>query len=137
MIVDSSVLVAILLQQEGHQALLDRLGDGPVGVGAPTLSEAGIVLHARAGLISWTLLARLTEEADMAVIPFTHRHAAVAVDAYRRYGKGHHPAALNFGDCMTYATARVAAEPLLCIGNDFAKTDIELVQRWNARRATR
>jgi ribonuclease VapC len=49
------------------------------------------------------------------------------VQAFLRFGKGRHPAALNFGDCITYATARLAGEPLLCLGEDFAKTDLELV----------
>lgn len=47
-------------------------------------------------------------------------------DAYRRFGKGRHPAALNFGDCLTYATARLTGEPLLYVGEDFARTDLEV-----------
>jgi ribonuclease VapC len=50
----------------------------------------------------------------------------VALDAFSRFGKGRHPAALNFGDCMTYAIAEVARRPLLCVGEDFAQTDLEL-----------
>jgi ribonuclease VapC len=126
-IVDSSAVVAVLLQQVAHEALVDRLAEGPVGIGSPTLAEAGIVLEARLGLIGWTLLARLVEEGEWVVIPFTEQHAAAAVDAYRRYGKGHHPAALDFGDCLTYAVARLADEPLLCVGDDFGKTDLHLV----------
>jgi ribonuclease VapC len=61
---------------------------------------------------------------DLIVIPFEERHAEVAIDAFGRYGKGRHPAALNILDCMTYATARIAGEPLLFTGNDFARTDI-------------
>lgn len=127
MIVDSSALIGVLLRQAGHEALLDRLAAGPSGVGAPTLAETGIVLQARLGILGWTLLARLVEEAEMVIIPFTEQHAAVAVDAYRRYGKGVHSAALNYGDCMTYAIARLAGEPLLHVGDDFTKTDLDLV----------
>ncbi len=68
------------------------------------------------------------EEAGVTVIPFTNAHNTAALDAYLRYGKGRHPAALNFGDCMTYATARLAGAPLLCVGEDFAQTDLALVQ---------
>lgn len=105
------------------------MSEGPLGVGAPTLTETGIVLQSRIGILGWTLLARLVEEADMVVVPFTDQHAAVAVDAYRRFGKGSHPAALNFGDCMTYAVARLSGEPLLHVGDDFTKTDLDLVRR--------
>ena len=62
----------------------------------------------------------------MAVLPFEARHWRVAIEAGRRFGKGRHPAALDFGDCLAYATARVAARPLLATGNDFGKTDITL-----------
>jgi ribonuclease VapC len=61
------------------------------------------------------------------VLSFGDAHWRIAQSAFVRYGKGRHPAALNFGDCLTYATAYVAGEPLLCVGNDFAQTDLELV----------
>jgi ribonuclease VapC len=60
-------------------------------------------------------------------VPFDEAHASVALDAYSRFGQGRHPAALNFGDCCTYAIASLAGEPLLCIGDDFARTDLLLV----------
>jgi ribonuclease VapC len=59
------------------------------------------------------------------VIPFGEGHWEAATQAFMRFGKGRHPAALNLGDCMTYATATIAQQPLLCIGNDFARTDVE------------
>jgi ribonuclease VapC len=58
------------------------------------------------------------------VIPFDDRHWSIAIQAFIRYGRGRHPAALNFGDCMTFATAHLAARPLLFTGDDFAKTDL-------------
>jgi ribonuclease VapC len=128
-ILDSSAIVAILLREPGHQTLLDRLADAAsAAVGAPTLTESGIVLSARLGAQGKTLLARFLQEAGLTVIPFTVEHHSAALDAYLRYGKGRHPAALNFGDCMTYATARLAGRPLLCIGQDFAQTDLPVVQ---------
>jgi ribonuclease VapC len=62
---------------------------------------------------------------NIVVVPFDMAHWEAAAQAFIRYGKGRHPAALNYGDCMTYATAQLAERPLLYIGNDFAQTDIE------------
>ena len=125
MIVDSSAVVAVLLRQAGHKAVLDRLETAQAaGIGAPTLVETGIVLTARLGIAGKTLLARFLDEAGLTVVPFTAEHWPVAVDAYLRYGKGRHPAALNFGDCFAYATARQGGDSLLYVGDDFARTDI-------------
>ena len=97
------------------------------GIGTPTLAETGIVLAARLGSAGRTLLGRFLEEAQLVPVPFSERHWGVAVDAFLRFGKSRHPAALNFGGCMTYATADLAGEPLLCLGEDFARTDLALV----------
>ena len=127
MIVDSSAVVAVLLRQPGHEAMLERIAQEPrAGIGAPTLAETGVVLAARLGIAGRTILARFLQESGLVVIPFGEEHWSVAVDAYLRFGKGRHPAALNFGDCLAYATARLADEPLLCLGDDFAKTDLVL-----------
>ena len=127
MIVDSSALVAILLKEPGWQELLRRLAaEENLGVGAPTLAETGIVLTARLGKDGRRLLAAFVREADLLVIPFVEEHWKAAAEAYSRYGKGRHPAALNFGDCLTYAVARLSGQPLLCVGDDFPKTDLEL-----------
>jgi ribonuclease VapC len=127
-IVDSSAVVAVLLRQPGHEPVLDRLeAAATAGIGAPTLVETGIVLAARLGVGGKTLLARFVQEAGLTVVPFAAEHWPVAVDAYIRYGKGQHSAGLNFGDCLTYAICRLADEPLLCIGDDFPRTDLDLV----------
>jgi ribonuclease VapC len=89
--------------------------------------ETGIVLAARLGIAGKTLLARFVQEAGLTVLPLTDEHWPVAVDAFVRFGKGRHPAALNFGDCLTYAVSRVAGQPLLYVGQDFAKTDLEVI----------
>lgn len=125
MIVDSSALLAIAFREDGYQALVDQLlaGEG-VAAGAPTLAETGIVLSARLGDAAPGLLERLLDEFEIQEIPFGEVHWREAVDAFRRYGKGRHPASLNFGDCMTYATARLAGERLMYVGNDFAGTDV-------------
>ncbi|HEY7222933.1 MAG TPA: type II toxin-antitoxin system VapC family toxin [Micromonosporaceae bacterium] len=129
MIVDSSAVLAILLKEPGWEPLLEHIADedGMPGIGAPTLVESGIVLAARLGATGKSLLARFVQEIGMREIVFTSAHWPAAIDAFLRYGKGRHPAALNFGECLTYATAVVAREPLLCIGDDFAQTDLPLV----------
>jgi ribonuclease VapC len=129
-IVDSSAVVAILLREPGWEPLLDLIAgaDPPPGIGAPTLAETAIVLAVRLGIPGKSLLARFIQESGMRLIAFTPDHWAVAADAFLRFGKGRHPAALNFGDCLTYAISHLAGEPLLCIGDDFARTDLVLVK---------
>ena len=124
MIVDSSVLVAIVLREAGWEAFVEKLSTGQAGAGAPTLAEAGMVLTARLGPRGRSLLARVVQEAAIAVVPFTDEHWPIAIDAYARFGKGRHAAALNFGDCLTYAVASLAGQPLLYVGEDFARTDL-------------
>ena len=67
------------------------------------------------------------------LVPFDERHREVAAEAFIRFGKGRHPAGLNYGDCMTYATARLAGDALLFIGEDFAQTDLALASQEIAR----
>lgn len=96
-----------------------------VAAGAPTLAETGIVLHARLGETSRGLLERILDELGIQEIPFGEIHWREAVDAFRRFGKGRHPAGLNFGECLTYAAAKLASEPLLFVGEDFTRTDLD------------
>jgi ribonuclease VapC len=126
-ILDSSALVGILFREEGHERLVRAL-DGAVeaAVGAPTLVETTIVVSARMGRDSRALVSKFLREGGIAVLPLTEAHAAAAIEAWWRYGKGRHPASLNFGDCMAYAVARVTGRPLLCSGRDFEKTDLVL-----------
>jgi ribonuclease VapC len=99
---------------------------GEVGIGATTLVECGIVLTARLNQEARGLLARFLEEANITTIPFTETHYGISVGAWIRYGKGRHAAGLNFGDCLTYAVAKLADMPLLSAGNDFPQTDISM-----------
>jgi len=129
-ILDSSAIVAMVLQEPGCERLIERFESATeVGAGTPTLLESSVVLSARAGDQARLLLSRLVEVAAITPVPFGVEHWHVAADAYIRYGKGRHPAGLNFGDCMSYATAKLAGAPILCVGSDFSKTDIELVLR--------
>ena len=128
MVLDTSAVVAVLLRQAEAAALHGVLvNDAPSGVGAPTLAEAAIVLQVRLGATGLAALRSFLVEYDVHALPFGDEHWRVAAQAFGRYGKGRHPAGLNYGDCLTYATARLSGEPLLCLGDDFAQTDLELV----------
>ena len=125
MIVDSSAIVAIVLREPGWERLVEKLGaEDTCAIGAPTLAETGVVLTAKIGTKAPSVLSRLLQEAGMAVIPFAEDHWRVAVEAYARFGKGRHAAGLNFGDCLTYAVARLSEQPLLFVGGDFTRTDL-------------
>lgn len=127
MILDSSAIVAMLLREPESDQLIEKVTLAQaVGVGAPTLAEAAIVLSARLGQDCRGLLSRFLEESGAVVIPFDRPHYVASADAWLRYGRGRHPAALNFGDCLSYAVAQVAQQPLLCTGGDFPQTDLEL-----------
>ena len=127
MIVDSSAVVAILLREEGWEALRSAVvGDELVGIGAPTLLEVVLVISGRAGRDRSDDVRAFVRDLRIVVVSFEEEHARMAAQAFARFGKGRHPAALNFGDCMSYAVAKLAGQPLLCTGRDFAKTDLKL-----------
>jgi ribonuclease VapC len=122
-IVDASALIALIHREPGWERLVGALDAAPyAAVAAPTLAEAMIVLAARD--VSPTVLPALLAAADIDVLPFGTDHAYEAAAAFRRFGKGRHPAALNYGDCLAYAAAQVADAPLLFVGDDFARTDV-------------
>ncbi len=126
MILDSSVLVAILFAEPGHLDLVDRILDAAhVGVGAPTLVEASLVWMGRQGARNARAVEGLVQELGVSVLPFGAAEWQAAVEAFRRFRRGRHAAALNFGDCLAYATARTSRDTLLFVGHDFAKTDIK------------
>lgn len=128
MIVDTSAIVAVVLREPGFQVVVDYLeGDDPLAVGAPTLTEASLVLSARLDRDARPKLARFLQEYEIAVVSFGAAHWDEATEAFMRFGKGRHPAGLNYGDCMSYAVAKLADQRLLCLGRDFAQTDLILV----------
>jgi ribonuclease VapC len=125
-ILDSSAVVAVLLREDGHEDLEQKMRDvGTVAIGAPTLMETMAVMIRRRGAPGLIAVDLFLEILKVVVLPFDGEHADIAGDASVRFGKGRHPARLNFGDCMTYATAQVAGEPLLFVGDDFTQTDIQ------------
>lgn len=126
MVLDSSALVAILLLEPNHEELQAKIESAPgVAIGAPTLVETLLVLTGRVRGEPILALRELLHAAEAEVIPFSEDHSRVALQAYLRFGKGRHPAALNFGDCLCYATASLAGQPLLYVGDDFSRTDIQ------------
>ena len=127
MILDSSVIVAIVLKEPGYENLLGKIQSASaIGMGTPTLVETGIVLTARLDSGGKRILDRILQEFQVTPVPFGEAHWREAVTAYERFGKGRHPASLNFGDCLSYATSRLTGQPLLFTGDDFAKTDVDV-----------
>lgn len=127
MVLDTSAIVAILLLEPNHEELQAKIESAPgIAIGAPTLVETLMVLTARLRGEPILGLRELLRAVEAEVIPFSEDHSHIALQAYLRFGKGRHPAALNFGDCLSYATASVARQPLLFVGGDFSRTDIHV-----------
>lgn len=128
MIVDSSVIVAILQGESEAPALTEALANAPLRrISAVSYVEAAVVVDSRRDAIFSRGFDDLLRNAHMAVEPVTPEQARLAREAYRDFGKGRHRAGLNLGDCFAYALAKDKAEPLLFKGNDFRRTDIEAV----------
>jgi ribonuclease VapC len=125
MTLDSSALVAILFAEPGHLDLIDRiLAADSVRVGAPTLVETCLVFAGRRKSSAVGEVEALVRELEATVAPFGAREWHAAVAGFLRFGRGHHEASLNFGDCLAYAAATVVNDSLLFVGDDFALTDV-------------
>jgi ribonuclease VapC len=128
LILDTSAVISLMREELGFERVEEAMdSSGILAIGAPTLFEAAQVMVGLFDVAGRSLLARFLEEKDVVIVPFSEAHWQAAADAFIRYGKGRHPAKLNYGDCMTYAIAKVADEPLLFVGDDFAKTDVAIV----------
>ncbi|TVR52078.1 MAG: type II toxin-antitoxin system VapC family toxin [Gemmatimonadales bacterium] len=129
MVVDTSALLAILLGEPEAEALVRALAAAEHAViGAPTLVEASAVMRARKGPGGEIALDALLERLGIKVEAFSVDQARMARLGYGRFGKGvGDPAVLNLGDCFSYGTTMALRQPLLCKGDDFARTDVELV----------
>lgn len=126
MVIDSSALVAILLGEEDAQRYARAIADDakPL-ISAFSVLETSIVIEARKGEPGGRELDLLLARGGIESVPLLPDHVALAREAWRRYGKGRHRAALNIGDCCAYALAKYAGEPLLFKGTDFRATDIQ------------
>ena len=126
MIVDSSAVLAILFSEpDARRHAGAIMAASPCRMSVANVLEASIVVERRGGDTAAHELDTLLESAEIELVPVTIEHLEAARRAWRRFGKGNHPAALNFGDCFAYALAKATGEPLLFKGEDFAQTDIE------------
>ena len=131
MMIDSSVLIAILENEPEAAQLIEAITNDPTRlISAVSLVETSIVILNRRGEAGVAALDAFLQEAAIETIAVTPEQAALARQAYERYGKGRHPAKLNFGDCFSYAAAVAHGEPLLFKGNDFGETDIPCCIDW-------
>ena len=129
MVIDSSALIAIIRDEPTSPALIAAIGrPGRAVISAANLLEATMVAVSRSGPKGHRALHTLITAADIVVMPVDDVQLTGAIDAWQRFGRGQHRAQLNFGDCFAYALARQVESPLLCIGTDFAQTDLPLVE---------
>jgi ribonuclease VapC len=129
LVVDTSAVVAMLLDEKGAEELRERLASADSRLmSMTTLVELGIVIEARLGPAGASLVERFVRDAGIELVDVDRAQADRALEGWRSYGKGRHPAALNFGGCFTYALAASAEHPILCVGDDFAATDLEVVR---------
>lgn len=127
MVVDTSALIAILLQEEDAQTYADAIAAAATAaLSAASYVELAIVSLSR-GVRGRAELEATLADAAIDIVPVTLDQARLAPGAYERYGKGRHAAALNFGDCFAYALAKSRGEPLLFKGTDFRLTDVSRV----------
>ncbi len=126
MIIDTSALLAILLREPDAERYERAIaGAWPRRISTVALLEAAMVVESRGGAAAGEELDELLARAEVELVAVTPEQAVAARRAWRRFGRGNHPAKLNFGDCFAYALASTTGEPLLFKGEDFARTDIE------------
>ena len=126
MIFDMSTLIAILRDEPEAVSCAHAIENSVVRrVSAANFVEAAVIIDASRDPIASRRFDDLIKEARIIIEPVTEPQARIARDAYRDFGKGRHPAKLNFGDCFAYALAKFTGEPLLFKGDDFAQTDIK------------
>lgn len=123
-VVDTSAIVAVLFGESRGNEVERKLVGSPCIMSAATRVELGIVVEARAGPAGAQLLEELLARIEVKIEPVDAGIASEALVCWRRFGKGRHPAGLNYGDTFSYALARRMGIPLLFVGDDFAQTDV-------------
>ena len=137
MVVDTSALLAILQDEPEREACAEAIASAPSPcTSAATLVEASMVMESRYGAVGIQDLDLLIETAGIEIVPVDRQQANVARRAFRDFGRGRHPAGLNYGDCFAYALAHVRGERLLAKGDDFTKTDLPMVPLYGTSPAT-
>lgn len=125
MVVDTSAIVAILLAEPEAAQFKAAVGGGKAVISAASYVELAMVTLGR-NIVGRLELDTFLSNGRINIVPVSVTQAHLAADAFTRFGKGRHPAGLNYGDCFAYALAKERGEPLLFKGCDFARTDIEL-----------
>lgn len=127
MVIDTSALAAIFFHESERDAFRQAIIAASARlISAATVLEAGMVIEGRRGGGAGREFDLFIVRAQIKIVPIDAELADLARSAWRKYGKGRHPAALNFGDCFSYALAKASGEPLLAKGTDFASTDVAL-----------
>jgi ribonuclease VapC len=127
MVIDTSALLAIFLGEPERKRFLNLIIEASARlISSASVLETGIVLEARRGEAAGREFDLFVVRANLEVVSVDNEQVEVARSAWRKYGKGRHPAALNFGDCFAYALAKCSGEALLAKGEDFSQTDIEI-----------
>jgi ribonuclease VapC len=125
MVIDTSAVVAILFGEADGPVFANAIEKASIKlISAVSRVEMSLVIEGRKGVAGQALLERFLALAGAEVAAVTPYHATIAIDAFRRYGKGRHQAGLNIGDCFAYALAKATGLPLLFKGDDFAQTDV-------------
>lgn len=125
-VVDTSVILAMALgeaEAEQFHAIITR---DPVAIAWPTMLEARMVLAGRGFPNAAEIIRQLIDLPNLSAIAFGQSHYDAAEQAFDQFGKGRHPAGLNYGDCFSYAVSKVSGAPLLFKGSDFSRTDLKL-----------
>ena len=126
MVLDTSAILGILLDEPERRSFNEMIeADGTRLMSAATFLEAALVIESRRGEAGAREFDLFVHRAQISVVPVDAEQAEIARGAWRKYGKGRHPAGLNYGDCFTYALARISGEPVLAKGGDFRQTDLK------------
>jgi ribonuclease VapC len=126
MVIDTSALLAILFDEPERRRFNEAVAADPTRlISAASFLETAILIGSRSGEAGGRDLDLFLHRAEIALVPFDADQAEIARRAFDRYGKGRHPAALNFGDCFAYALSKASGEPLLFKGDDFSHTDVD------------
>ena len=129
MVLDTSALLAVLQDEPERRSFNEAIeAADSAALSVASFVEASIVIEARHGADGLRALDRFIERAGIVVAAVDLEQGKLARDAFSRFGKGRHAAALNFGDCFSYALVTVLGEPLLFKGEDFARTDVARVE---------
>ena len=125
MVLDTSAIISILLKENDRDDFIDAIASDPVRlISSVNALESALVIEARKSDFGGREFDLLLHRAEIDIVPFTREHMEEARSAWRKYGKGNHPAGLNFCDCCAYALSQLSREALLFKGNDFNRTDV-------------